>query len=58
MRLPTISLEQLASLPEIYRIVVPPEFEDRNGHMNIRWYLVVYDEAGDAMYPMIGLTEE
>ena len=58
MRLPTISLEQLASLPEIYRIVVPPEYEDRNGHMNIRWYLVIYDEAGDAMYPMIGLTDE
>ena len=58
MQLPTISLEQLASLPEIYRIVIPPEYEDRNRHMNIRWYLVVYDEAGDAMYPMIGLTAE
>src|SRR5271166_5466761 len=55
MQLPTISLEQLASLPEIYRIVIPPEYEDRNRHMNIRWYLVVYDEAGDAIYPMIGL---
>jgi acyl-CoA thioester hydrolase len=58
MQLPTISLEQLASLPEIYRIVIPLEYEDRNRHMNIRWYLVIYDEAGDAMYPMIGLTEE
>ena len=25
--------------------------------MNIRWYLVIYDEAGDAMYPMVGLTD-
>ena len=58
MQLPTISLEQLAYLPEIYRIVIPPEYEDRNRHMNIRWYLVIYDEAGDAMYPMIGLTDE
>ena len=58
MRLPTISLEQLASLPEIYRLVIPPEYEDRNGHMNIRWYLVIYDEAGDAMYPLIGLTDQ
>ena len=26
--------------------------------MNVRWYLVLYDEAGDAMYPMLGLTGE
>jgi acyl-CoA thioester hydrolase len=58
MQLPTVSLEQLASLPEIYRTVIPPEYEDRNRHMNIRWYLVIYDEAGDAMYRMIGLTDE
>ena len=26
--------------------------------MNVRWYLVLYDEAGDAMYPMLGLTDQ
>ena len=26
--------------------------------MNMRWYLALYDEAGDAMYPMLGLTPE
>ncbi len=58
MRAPAISLDQLASLPVVYRAVIPPAYEDRNGHMNIRWYLALYDEAGDAMYPMLGLTEE
>ena len=24
----------------------------------MRWYLALYDEAGDAMYPMLGLTAE
>lgn len=24
----------------------------------MRWYLVLYDEAGDAMYPMLGLTAD
>ena len=42
----------------VYRAVIPPAYEDRNGHMNVRWYLVLYDEAGDAMYPMLGLTAE
>lgn len=58
MRPPAISLAQLAPLPEIYRTTIPAAYEDRNGHMNVRWYLVLYDEAGDAMYPMLGLTDE
>ena len=57
MRLPAIALEQLEALPVFYRDVIPPDYEDRNGHMNVRWYLVLYDEAGDAMYPMLGLTD-
>jgi acyl-CoA thioester hydrolase len=57
MRAPAISLDQLASLPGVYRAVIPPAYEDRNGHMNMRWYLAIYDEAGYAMYPMLGLTE-
>ena len=56
MRSPAISLDQLASLPAVYRAVIPSAYEDRNGHMNMRWYLAIYDEAGDAMYPMLGLT--
>ena len=58
MQLPTISLEQLASLPEIHRLVIPSDYENGNRPMKIRWYLVIYDEAGDATYPMIGLIDE
>jgi acyl-CoA thioester hydrolase len=58
MRSPAISLDQLASLPAVYRAVIPSAYEDRNGHMNMRWYLAIYDEAGDAMYPMLGLTAD
>ena len=58
MRAPAISLDQLASLPAVYRAVISPAYEDRNGHMNMRWYLGLYDEAGDAMYPMLGLTAD
>ena len=58
MRPPAIALDLLTSLPEVYRAVIPPAYEDRNGHMNMRWYLALYDEAGDAMYPMLGLTAD
>ncbi len=58
MRPPAISLDLLAPLPVVYRAVIPAAYEDRNGHMNVRWYLALYDEAGDAMYPMLGLTAD
>jgi acyl-CoA thioester hydrolase len=57
MRPPAIPLDKLASLPVVYRAVIPPAYEDRNGHMNMRWYLALFDEAGDAMYPALGLTD-
>src|SRR5689334_19023002 len=50
---PTIpSLEKVAALPFLYRSVIPPEYEDMNGHMNVRHYMTIFDEAG---YPMIDL---
>src|SRR5260221_14219835 len=58
MRPPAISLDQLAPLPAVYRAVIPPAYRDRQGHMYMRWYLALYDEAGDAMYPMLGLTAD
>ena len=58
MRPPVISVDQLADLPLLYRGMIPPEYEDRNGHMNVRWYLALYDAAGDAMYPLIGLNAD
>ncbi|WP_051979358.1 thioesterase family protein [Edaphobacter aggregans] len=58
MRLPPISLDQLASLPTVYRTMIPSAYEDRQRHMNMRWYLALYDKAGDLMYPMLGLTED
>jgi acyl-CoA thioester hydrolase len=58
MRPTAIALDQLAPLPVVYRTAVPSAYEDRNGHMNVRWYLTLYDEAGDAMYPLLGLTPD
>ena len=58
MRLAPISVDQLSALPVIYQATIPPEFEDRNGHMNVRRYLQIYDDAGDALYPRLGLTPE
>lgn len=58
MRPPIIALDKLAALPQVYRVVIPERYRDMMGHMNIRWYLELYDEAGVYLFNEIGLTEQ
>ena len=41
-----------------YRDVVRPEWIDENGHLNMGYYVVVFDKATDAFLDHIGLTRE
>lgn len=56
MKPPTIPLEQITALEPVYRLVIPTEYLDENGHMNMRWYLAVYDDAGYPLAQRLGLT--
>ncbi|HEX2905518.1 MAG TPA: thioesterase family protein [Phototrophicaceae bacterium] len=58
MKPPAIALEHLESLPIVYRFTVPEEYRDAMGHMNMRWYLAIYDEAGIPLFDELGLTLE
>lgn len=56
---PKLSVEQIQELGEpIYRTVVPPHWADNNDHVNVRWYSVLYDDAGDVLHDLHGLTPE
>ncbi len=37
---------------------VGPEWIDYNGHMNMAYYAVIFDEAADEIYPQIGFGPE
>jgi acyl-CoA thioester hydrolase len=56
MRPPTIPLDKIMALPMVYRATVPDTYRDAMGHMNVRWYMVLYDEAGIVLFDQIGLT--
>lgn len=56
MRPPNIPLEKLDSLPLVYRAVVPETYRDAMGHMNMRWYLALFDEAGIPFFDLLGLS--
>lgn len=55
VELPT--LEQVRQLTRLMTKVIPPEFEDINGHVNIQHYLGMYDEAGWMFFQTIGIGE-
>ena len=48
---------EIAAPFDTYREVVRPEWIDHNGHMNMGYYVVVFDFATDAFLSWIGLDE-
>ena len=59
MKPPAIALDSILTLaPPCYRIVVPDAWADSNGHMNMRWYVAIFDDAGDDLHARTGLTPE
>lgn len=56
MRPALIPLAHIEQLPAIYRVAIPDRYRDKMGHMNMRYYLEVYDDAGDALFETFGLT--
>src|SRR5688572_17497618 len=41
-----------------YRDVVRPEWIDANGHLNMGYYVVVFDFATDAFFEWVGIGQE
>lgn len=58
MKPPHISQEQVRQLgPPCYETMARPEWTDRNDHVNIRYFVVVFDDAGDEFYTTVGLAD-
>src|SRR5262245_28083356 len=57
MKPPPITLENVLELGEPYlRLVVPDAYRDSNGHMNVRWYVAIFDDASDILHDRLRLT--
>jgi len=54
--MPTV--DQVRELPELVRYVVPPSWEDMNGHVNVQHYSALYDMAGYPFMDMMGISAE
>jgi len=58
MRLPFPTVENVLQLPCLLERRAPPEWQDENGHVNIKYYMQLYCEAGWPMMERIGLDKE
>jgi acyl-CoA thioester hydrolase len=59
MKPPLIPLEKITALePVCLRLTIPDDYRDANGHMNMRWYLAIFDDAGEVLHERLGLTPE
>jgi acyl-CoA thioester hydrolase len=50
--------DEIAAPLDLYRDIVREEWIDQNGHMNMGYYLVVFDLATDAWMRYVGLDAE
>ncbi len=51
------TVDEIRQLPADLTMAVPPEWEDRNGHVNVQYYLGIYDLGGWQILENIGIDE-
>ena len=50
-----ITPEQLQDIPIFHRETIPENYRDVMGHMNIRWYMALFDEAAWGLFASFGI---
>ena len=59
MKPANISVDDIAALrPVCLRQTIPAAYLDLNNHMNMRWYVALFDDAGDTLHDHLGLSRE
>ena len=57
MKVEQPTTEQVRELPCLMQHSVPPEWEDQNGHVNVKYYMTLYDLGGWPMISAMGIDE-
>jgi acyl-CoA thioester hydrolase len=52
-----VAMAALTDLPSYHRQTIPEEYMDRMGHMNVRYYMALFDKATWCMFADYGLDE-
>lgn len=57
MRAKQPTITQLRQLPSLMQQTIPPEWEDFNGHVNIQFYMTLFEQSGWPMVTRMGMDE-
>lgn len=50
--------EQVLQLPVHHRLTIPPDYMDAMQHMNVRWYMALFDAASWAFFETFGMDAD
>jgi acyl-CoA thioester hydrolase len=50
-------MQQLEDLPRIHQAIISDEQLDMMGHLNIRWYMAIFDDAAWKFFASFGMDE-
>ena len=53
--MPTV--DEVQRLPLLRELVVPPEYEDFNGHLRVTYHLGIHDDAAFPFFALMGIEE-
>ena len=53
-----VPLEDIEKLPVYHRETISKHYLDLMGHMNVRWYMALFDQAAWNYYYALGLNED
>ena len=53
-----VPLENIAVLPLYHRETIPADYLDAMGHMNVRWYMAIFDSAVWEFFKSYGLDRD
>ena len=51
------NLNQVRELPPLLTLTIPADWQDINGHVNVQYYLRIYDLAGEPLMRLFGVDE-
>ena len=55
---PMPSIAEVCLLPNLLQLTIPAQWQDRNGHVNVQYYLRVFDLAADPLMHLLGMNVE
>jgi acyl-CoA thioester hydrolase len=52
------ALDDVTQLPSFFSMTIPPDFIDLMGHMNVSYYMHLFDKAGWSFFAHVGMDDD